>query len=104
LPLPPPRLVPRDAAPAAVPVVQRAADTTATSSTGSAAGDAPAVPVPTTTVTATAAPPPPAPPPADAGPTTEELAGRLFEPLLRRLRSELLGERGRHGRVTDLRR
>ena len=90
--LPPPMLVPRaEVAEASV-------------ASGSAPG-APLSPVPLTTVAETTTPAPAAGlTPADPGFSPDELAGLLFEPLLRRLRAELLADRGRHGRVTDLRR
>jgi hypothetical protein len=45
----------------------------------------------------------PAPPSAPATPPTEDLVAKLYDPLLRRLRTELRVERDRRGNLTDLR-
>jgi len=45
----------------------------------------------------------PAPPEAPATPPTEDLVAKLYDPLLRRLRTELRVERDRRGNLTDLR-
>jgi hypothetical protein len=63
----------------------------------------PAAPQPATP----ASPPAGAPPPAGAAPpggTPEEMVNKLFDPLLRRLKAELLVDRDRRGSLTDLRR
>lgn len=54
----------------------------------------------TTTATATAAPHPPAGP---ASEDADELVKKIFDPLLRRLKAELLMDRDRRGVLTDLR-
>jgi hypothetical protein len=77
-----------------VPSVQRSPEAAPTPTGGASTGGAS-----TTTATESSTAPEPA---AAAGPAPEEMAAKLFEPLLRRLRAELRQERDRNGAVSDL--
>jgi hypothetical protein len=61
----------------------------------------PPTPVPQTDAPAIQRAPEPAPTPAAPPPETEELVKKLFDPLLRRLKTELRLDRERRGALTD---
>ncbi|MFJ9786863.1 hypothetical protein ACIRSS_45330 [Amycolatopsis sp. NPDC101161] len=58
-------------------------------------------PIPQTDAPAIQRAPEPAPSPAAPQPETEELVKKLFDPLLRRLKTELRLDRERRGALTD---
>jgi len=82
-------LMPSVSRPAEVPIVQREPEPPAPAPEPAPVTEAPAP--------AAQAPPPPAAP----QPETEELVKKLFDPLLRRLKTELRLDRERRGALTD---